>query len=108
MCPADGAELLVPRCRFGSHNALDGTGTSVSAPGELTLACADGSWFHVAVADGSFFDCGRNGLDMYGIEIVPEPRAIVMLGAGVALLMGLRRRRMRTGSAAEAPPDTLA
>ncbi len=74
-------------CTYG------GTGITVSAPGELTLACTHGDWYRVAAADGSVIDSGNNGADMYGIKYVPEPGMIALLGAGIALLTGLGRRR---------------
>ncbi len=53
---------------------MDELGTLTMSVEELTLSCADGSWFRVAPADGSVIYSGNNGLDMYGIKIAPEPR----------------------------------
>jgi hypothetical protein len=74
-------------CQYG------GTGITASGPGELSLACTDGSWFRVSAADGSTIDSGNNGADMYGIKYLPEPTTALMLAAGVGLIAALRRQR---------------
>lgn len=65
--PADGSLVsTIPNAASGC--TYEGTGITAHAPGELTLACNDGSWYKVSSADGSVLDSGSNGLDMYGLK----------------------------------------
>jgi len=45
-----------------------GTGLTANAPGELIVACAEGSWYRLSTLDGAVLASGNNGLDMYGLS----------------------------------------
>ncbi len=65
--PADGTVLTtLPNAASGC--SYGGTGITRGAPGELVLACSDGTWYRVSATDGSVIASGNNGLSMYGIE----------------------------------------
>ncbi len=65
--PADGSLVsTIPNAASGCQ--YEGTGITAHTPGQLTLACTDGSWYKVSSADGSVLDSGNNGLNMYGLK----------------------------------------
>jgi len=67
MDPVDGSvDLTIPNAAVNC--SYTGTGIAVAAPGELVLACVDGTWYRVSAADGSVITSGNNGLNMYGLE----------------------------------------
>ena len=74
--PADGTIIsTIPNAAAGC--GFGGTGLTASAPGELTIACDNGTWYRVSSADGSILFVGNNGLIMMGLERVPQPPAYV-------------------------------
>jgi hypothetical protein len=82
----------------GSGRAFVATTSGVGAIGSPTggnNALFDSPQFNlswVAVAGGVFQDATLANF-AYGVQAVPEPASMVALGAGLAGLLGLRRRR---------------
>jgi VCBS repeat-containing protein len=65
--PADGSVVTaIPNAAIGCP--FGGTGLTANAGGQLTIGCADGSWYRVSSADGSVLASGNNGLQMYGLK----------------------------------------
>lgn len=58
--------------------SFNGTGISVSAPGELHLGCNNGDWYRVSSGDGSVLESGNNGLDMYGLKLAAGAASVIM------------------------------
>jgi hypothetical protein len=69
--PWSGAILATIFNAAASDCEAQGTGMAASAPGQLTLACTNGNWYIISVADGSVLDSGNNSLDMYGLKHFP-------------------------------------
>lgn len=68
--PSDGALVrTIPNAATGCD--YGGTGLTAYPPGQLTLACRDGTWYRVSAADGAVLAQGDNNLDMYGLKRVP-------------------------------------
>ena len=67
--PSTGAVVRsISNAAYGCN--FTGTGITASGPGELTLACAGGTWYKVSSADGSVISSGNNGLSMFGLKRV--------------------------------------
>jgi hypothetical protein len=84
--------FVVGQAGGDSENAVSGGTVHVLVPG-VTYAL---EWY-VGIQDGHL-DPGDNGASAtgsYRIDFLPEPSSALMLGAGVAALMALARRRSR-------------
>ncbi len=89
--PTDGT-ILTTLTNAAASCAYGGTGITRGGPGELVLACNDGSWYRVSTTDGSVIASGNNGLAMMGIEAaaMAAQRPIPVSGPlGTALLVVL-------------------
>jgi hypothetical protein len=92
-------------------------GTSVSSAGltfagnDLFAIADDGNLFSVNPANGTsqlLFGTGLNnvsGLSALGVEVVPEPGLLALLGLGLVSLVALRRRQCRVESPSSAAND---
>ncbi len=73
------------------NNSFTGTGITYLGNDVLAIGTVEGDWYVIDSVTGNLLDFGNNGVDMYGLKVIPAPGSLVMLAAGG--LLAARRRR---------------
>lgn len=82
-------QYVIPNPAAG--NSFGGTGLTYIGGNSLVVGTVEGDWYQVDSTNGALQNSGNNGVDMFGLKIIPSPASFALLGMGG--LFAARRRR---------------
>ncbi len=73
------------------NNSFTGTGITYLGNDRLAIGTVEGDWYVVNSQTGNLLNQGNNGVDMYGLKVIPAPSSLAVLALGG--MLAVRRRR---------------